>query len=91
MPIGWRGITQDLGFEEYFEDDGVCVIEWPHFIESQLPGERLHIDITRVEGEDENECLHLIQKAKCMKKLWRRYNENIMLGQCAQVSGYRSV
>ncbi|HBQ74108.1 MAG TPA: tRNA (adenosine(37)-N6)-threonylcarbamoyltransferase complex ATPase subunit type 1 TsaE, partial [Erysipelotrichaceae bacterium] len=47
------GITQDLGFEEYFEDDGVCVIEWPHFIESQLPGERLHIDITRVEGEDE--------------------------------------
>lgn len=86
-----EGITQDLGFEEYFEDDGVCVIEWPHFIESQLPGERLHIDITRVEGEDEKRMFTFDPKGEVYEKLWRRYNENIMLGQCAQVSGYRSV
>ena len=27
-----EGISQDLGFEEIFEDDGVCVVEWPHYI-----------------------------------------------------------
>ena len=24
-----EGITQDLGFEEVFADEGVCVVEWP--------------------------------------------------------------
>lgn len=48
-----EGITQDFEFEEYFRDDGVCAAGWPHFAEGQLPGERLHIDTTRVEREDE--------------------------------------
>ena len=39
--------------------------------------------------QDEEMCIR--DRAKCMKKLWMRYKENIMLGQCAQVSGYRSV
>lgn len=46
-----EGIEQDLGFEEYFEDDGLCVVEWPHFIEKQLPKERLEITITRIEDD----------------------------------------
>ena len=48
-----EGITQDLGFEEYFEDDGLCIIEWPHFIQDQLPSERLEIAITRLGDEHE--------------------------------------
>lgn len=48
-----EGITQDLGFEEYFEDDGLCIIEWPHFIQNQLPKERLEISITRMGDEHE--------------------------------------
>ena len=47
-----EGISQDLGFEEMFEDDGVCVIEWPHFIEEQLPTERLEIEIKRVNDDE---------------------------------------
>ena len=46
-----EGITQDLGFEELF-DDGVCVIEWPAYIMDQLPNERLEIEIKRI-GEFE--------------------------------------
>ena len=42
---------QDLGFEEIFEDDGVCVVEWPHYIEEQLPKERLRIEIRRIDEE----------------------------------------
>lgn len=47
-----EGMHQDLGFEEVFEADGVCIVEWPHFIEEQLPKERLMIEILRNE-EDE--------------------------------------
>lgn len=35
----------DLGALEYFEGDGVCLIEWADRIESCLPEEHLRIDI----------------------------------------------
>ena len=34
---------EDLGFDEYFEGEGVTVVEWAHLIEEQLPEERLTI------------------------------------------------
>ncbi|MFZ0370083.1 MAG: tRNA (adenosine(37)-N6)-threonylcarbamoyltransferase complex ATPase subunit type 1 TsaE [Halobacillus sp.] len=37
---------EDLGFEEFFEGDGVCVVEWAHYIEEFLPEERLDITIS---------------------------------------------
>ncbi|PPA68453.1 tRNA (adenosine(37)-N6)-threonylcarbamoyltransferase complex ATPase subunit type 1 TsaE [Jeotgalibacillus proteolyticus] len=43
---------EDLGFEEYFEGEGVCLIEWAHLIEEQLPAERLQISIFH-EGEND--------------------------------------
>jgi tRNA threonylcarbamoyladenosine biosynthesis protein TsaE len=36
---------EDLGFDEYFFGDGVCVVEWAHLIEDQLPDEYLQISI----------------------------------------------
>ncbi|MFO1441723.1 tRNA (adenosine(37)-N6)-threonylcarbamoyltransferase complex ATPase subunit type 1 TsaE [Bacillus sp. Bva_UNVM-123] len=36
---------EDLGFEEYFEGDGVTVVEWAHLIAEQLPEELLTIYI----------------------------------------------
>ncbi len=45
-----EGQDDELGFEEMFEDEGVCVIEWPQFIEDILPKERLEITIQK--GED---------------------------------------
>jgi tRNA threonylcarbamoyladenosine biosynthesis protein TsaE len=35
--------NEDLGFEEYFEGDGVTVVEWAHLIGEQLPEDRLDI------------------------------------------------
>lgn len=43
-----EGIHQDLGFEEYIEGDGVCVIEWAQFIPQNLPQERLAVRIERI-------------------------------------------
>lgn len=46
-----EGIDQDLGFDEFLEDDGVCVIEWPMFMENILPENYLQIDIKYLDEE----------------------------------------
>ncbi len=46
-----EGIRQDLGFEEFIEGDGVCLVEWSAFIDYLLPKEYLDIAIYIV---DEN-------------------------------------
>jgi len=43
---------EDIGFDEYFYDQGVTVVEWPQFIESYLPEERLDIVIERLAGDE---------------------------------------
>lgn len=35
----------DLGFDEYFYGDGVCIIEWADKIKRMLPKERIVVDI----------------------------------------------
>ncbi|WP_349409258.1 tRNA (adenosine(37)-N6)-threonylcarbamoyltransferase complex ATPase subunit type 1 TsaE [Pseudalkalibacillus sp. SCS-8] len=45
---------EDLGFDEYFEGEGVTVVEWAHLIEEFLPEERLAITIRR-QGDDVRE------------------------------------
>lgn len=41
----------DLGLEEYFEGDGVSVVEWAKFIPEDLPTEYLQIKLQPI-GED---------------------------------------
>lgn len=41
-----EGINQDLGFEEYIDGDGVCVIEWSQFIMQLLPSDCLNIEFS---------------------------------------------
>ncbi len=40
-----EGQNLELGLEEYIDGDGICLIEWPNFIEPLLPDERLEISI----------------------------------------------
>lgn len=42
---------EDIGFSEYFNGDGISVVEWAQFIEEYLPEERLEITINY---KDEN-------------------------------------
>ncbi|WP_010529423.1 tRNA (adenosine(37)-N6)-threonylcarbamoyltransferase complex ATPase subunit type 1 TsaE [Lentibacillus jeotgali] len=37
---------EDIGFEEYFNGEGVCLVEWAHFISEFLPSEYLKINIS---------------------------------------------
>ena len=41
---------EDLGFDEYFEGEGVTVVEWAHLIQDQLPEGLLSLSIFR-EGD----------------------------------------
>ncbi len=48
----------ELGYEEYFYGDGVCVVEWADLVEELLPGDavRIRIDYGASEGERVYEC-----------------------------------
>lgn len=35
--------TENIGYEEYFNKEGVCIIEWSEMIQDDLPEERLNI------------------------------------------------
>jgi len=37
------------GFVDFFESDGICIIEWPDHIESLLPSQTIHITLTHVD------------------------------------------
>lgn len=45
------GGSDELGLEEYFSSDGISVVEWSKFVESNLPDEYLKIQFIR---NDEN-------------------------------------
>lgn len=44
-----EGVDQDLGFEEYFYDDGLTVIEWSQFVPALIPEEYMKISIRLLE------------------------------------------
>ena len=46
-----KNITElfDLGYEEYFDGEKICLIEWPEIVEDYLPNERLNINIAEIE------------------------------------------
>lgn len=47
-----EGIEQDLGFDEYFYDDGLTVIEWSQFMSYLIPDEYLKVSIHLLENGD---------------------------------------
>lgn len=48
----------DLGFDEYFFGEGVCIIEWAEKIERMIPADRIVIDIKKGNSLDER-ILHI--------------------------------
>ena len=43
--------NNNIGITDYFNKDGVCIIEWPEMIEDMLPEERLDITIKVIDDE----------------------------------------
>ena len=47
-----NGGAEDLGLDEYFDGDGVSVVEWAQFAEEELPDEFLAITFRRTDDEN---------------------------------------
>ena len=45
-----EGTNKDIGLEEFIDGDGLCVIEWPSYINELIPNNHLSINIEHVEG-----------------------------------------
>lgn len=46
-----NGGAEDLGLEEYFDGDGVSVVEWAQFVEDELPADFLAIHFRRTDDD----------------------------------------
>ena len=70
-----EGITDldDLGFEEYFYSDGVCIIEWGDKIQGVLPENTINIRIEKGEELD-NRILTLSGKGNRFEELIEELN-----------------
>lgn len=44
----------EIGYDEYINSDGICVIEWAQLIEDILPHERYNVTITKDYSKGEN-------------------------------------
>ena len=49
-----EGIDQELGFEDFFDEDHMVIIEWPTYIAHVLPKERIDVSF-KVIGENSRE------------------------------------
>lgn len=72
-----NGGAEDLGLEEYFDGDGVSVVEWAEFVEDELPTDFLAIHFKRT-GDDNTRILefepygqHFDQIVKSVVKQWQ--------------------
>lgn len=64
----------DLGLEEYFEGEGVSVIEWATFIPEDVPEEHLEIQLKSVGEELSERKITFIPKGKRFEKLIEAWN-----------------
>ncbi len=60
---------EDLGYEEYFYGQGVCLIEWAQRVAEVLPRERLDIHLTREEGSEGVRRIHFRAKGDRYQQL----------------------
>lgn len=58
---------EDLGFDEYFEGNGLTVVEWAHIIEEQLPRELLTIYLKH--GENDTREITLVPRGERYEEL----------------------
>lgn len=48
-----EGGAEDLGLDEYFDGDGVSVVEWAQFAEDELPDNYLSLSFRRTDRDNE--------------------------------------
>ena len=67
--------ADDLGLEEYFDGQGVSVIEWPEFGADVLPKDVLTITIKRQSTSDEGRQFTLVAQGPRSEALLTQFKE----------------
>jgi len=70
--------ADELGLDEYFDGDGVTLVEWASLIEPILPPERVHLSITATGADTRTIVCRPVGQAYeewCGKLGWRRTDE----------------
>lgn len=64
---------EDIGFSEYFDGNGISVVEWATFIEDYLPEKRLNIEFKYVDNHSRTLIFHPngIHYEQAVKALYR--------------------
>lgn len=47
----------EIGYDEYINSDGICVIEWAELIEDILPDDRIKVTINKLIEDDDREII----------------------------------
>lgn len=69
--IGDSEEMYDIGFDEYINSDGVCIIEWSTLIDDILPNERLELNLTYC---NQGRNIELIPHGNIYKKMVEELN-----------------
>jgi tRNA threonylcarbamoyladenosine biosynthesis protein TsaE len=66
-----ESMGEELGWDEYFAGDGICLVEWASRIESWLPAKRIAIRIRRLDdtGRQINVRVHPGSEERILKGL----------------------
>lgn len=62
---------EDIGFSEYFNGEGLSVIEWATFIEDYLPNERLNVKINYI--DENSRAIQFDPYGEYFKKLVKKF------------------
>ncbi|KRN27661.1 UPF0079 ATP-binding protein ydiB [Lactobacillus selangorensis] len=65
----------DLGLEEYFDGDGVSVIEWSQFVKDLLPDDYLMVHLEKDPDDDNRRMLTIEGKGPHYQKLAQEWEE----------------
>ena len=60
----------ELGIEEYFDRDSVCVVEWPEILGNIMPSDAVNIKFTKRMDNDGNEWRHIVVTADKKNRAW---------------------
>ena len=60
----------DLGIEEYFDRDSICVVEWPEILGNILPNDAVKINFTKHMDDSGNEWRHIVIENDEKNRKW---------------------
>lgn len=69
------GGAEDLGLDEYFDGDGVSVVEWSQFIADLLPADYLRIGLVRSGEADDERTITLTPRGSRYQQLVEQLKE----------------